>query len=597
MQRIISVILSILVLFFGTLVPGLAKPVEPITQGEWLSMVDSEFGMDSYESSTPYYPNVTPDNEYFGAVQIAYEWGVIDSEDEIDVDANVTSEFAVKTLVRVANLEAKEDGPVIKNADALKYADEIAIAAANDIIELRANNTFKVCDMAYDAAVKLLEKVKDNWANQKFDEDADYEVKYTKAVDEVATNDYVIEDNKVTFAQDVNVSKGETIVLPRNDENVQGAIMSVDSVESVDGKTVIEATPVDGQDVIDSVKFKGEVTPNLNASKITDAQGNVIQTATVDDNEGALGDLIKSKLSNFSFNIGPVAIGVALKDNGFDISASGNVCDGVNLADTFSVKNLNVQTKLDASIAQGDIKEAYVVLDYDAVNTTTVTGAQTWGLINQSTEDVSGLGILDQIKANFSNMALKAGAFSKINVFSVAIPIPNCPEVTITLDISLQITVSGRAELVITSHNYNGYEIINNKGRFIHESTENHNTFNAYGSAEATGCISVGLGILTYDLIDVAINAGIGVFVMTTITLPSVNDDPVQVCEELPTDMVAQAVAVLDDADKFDIAGVAQFYGVLSISVGKNSLMSKIGLSKTWNIFDRSNGVFATINF
>lgn len=597
MQKIISVILSILMLFFGSLIPGKTQPEKTITQGEWIQMIDSEFGMDTYESKTPYYESVPAENEYFDAVQIAYEWGVIDSEDVIDVNSNVTTEFAVKTLVLIANLEAVEGEVVIKNEKDLKYAEEIAIAVANDLITLKANNKFQVVDIAYDEAVKLLQKAKDIWANQQFSQEAESQVVYSKAVNEVATNDYVIEDNKVTLPADTQVAAGETIVLPQNNENLEGAIMSVKSVESVGGKTVVEATPVDAQEVIDSVKFEGEVTPNLNAAKITDAQGNVIQTATVDDNEGALGDLIKSKLSNFSFNIGPVAIGVALKDNGFDISASGNVCDGVNLADTFSVKNLNVQTKLDASIAQGDIKEAYVVLDYDAVNTTTVTGAQTWGLINQSTEDVSGLGILDQIKANFSNMALKAGAFSKINVFSVAIPIPNCPEVTITLDISLQITVSGRAELVITSHNYNGYEIINNKGRFIHESTENHNTFNAYGSAEATGCISVGLGILTYDLIDVAINAGIGVFVMTTITLPSVNDDPVQVCEELPTDMVAQAVAVLDDADKFDIAGVAQFYGVLSISVGKNSLMSKIGLSKTWNIFDRSNGVFATINF
>lgn len=596
MQRIISVILSILVLFFGTLVPGLAKPVEPITQGEWLSMVDSEFGMDSYESSTPYYPNVTPDNEYFGAVQIAYEWGVIDSEDEIDVDANVTSEFAVKTLVRVANLEAKEDGPVIKNADALKYADEIAIAAANDIIELRANNTFKVCDMAYDAAVKLLEKVKDNWANQKFDEDADYEVKYTKAVDEVATNDYVIEDNKVTFAQDVNVSKGETIVLPRNDENVQGAIMSVDSVESVDGKTVIEATPVDGQDVIDSVKFKGEVTPNLNASKITDAQGNVIQTASI-DNQNALTDLIKNKLSNLSFQVGNATVRASIKDNGFDVSVAGQICDGVTLSDTFSVSNLKVNTKLDASVAQGDIKEAYVVLDYDAANTTSIVGSQTWSLITDNTEDVSNLGIIDQMKANLSQLQLQTGGLSKVNVFTVAIPLPNCPEITITLDISLQITVYGRADLVISAHNYRGYEIVNNKGRFINESTQHSNTFSAYGSAEATGCISVGVGVLTYDLMDVAINAGIGAYVTTTITLPAKGDDPVTVTEELPTDMVTEAVAVLDDADEFHITGKAEIYAVLRVSVGENSLMGKVGLKKSWPIFDRNNGIIASYEF
>lgn len=597
MQRIISVILSILILLLGTLVPGLVNKEETITQGEWLAKIDSEFGMDTYEEETPYYPNVTPDNEYFGAIQIAYEWGVIDSEDDIDTDANVTTEFAAKTLVKVANLEAVEGEDVlIKNADALQYAEEVAVAVANGLVELKANNTFKVVDIAYDKAVEALEKAKEIWSNQEFDEDAEAAVKYVESVNEIATNDYVIEDNTVILPADTDVNEGETIILPQNAENVEGAIMSVESVKSVDGKTVVEATPVDAEEVIDSVKFEGAVTPNLSASKITDAQGNVIQTASI-DNEGALTDLIKSKLSNFSFNVGKAKVNVSVKDNGFDVSIGGAVCDGVYLSDTFSVSNLVVQTKLDASIAQGDIKEAYVVLDYDCTNTAAVTGAQNWGLISENTEDTSSLGIIDQIKANLSNLKLEAGAYSNINVFTVAIPIPDCPEITITLDISLQISVSGRAELVISSHNYTGFEIINNKGRFINATTQRSNSFNAYGTAEATGCISVGVGVLTYDVMDLAVNAGIGVNVYTNITLPAKGDDAVSISEELPADMVAQAVAVLDDADEFHISGKATFYGILRISVGQNSLMGKIGLKKSWSIFDRGNGTIAEIEF
>lgn len=597
MQRIISVILSLLILFFGTLIPGLAKEEDTITQGEWLSMIDSEFGMDSYESETPYYPNVTPENEYFAAVQIAYEWGVIDSEDDIDVDANVTNEFAAKTLVKVANLEAVEGEDVlIKNADKLQYAQEVLVAVEHELVQLKANNTFKVVDMAYDQAVAALKKAKDIWSNQEFDAEAESVVSYSKAVNEIATNDYVIEDNTVILPANTDVNEGETIVLPQNGENVEGAVMSVNSVKSEGGKTVVEATPVDAEEVIDSVKFEGSVTPNLSASKITDAQGNVIQTASI-DNEGALTDLIKSKLSNFSFDIGAAKVNVSVKDNGFDVSIGGTVCDGVYLSDTFSVSNLVVNTKMDANIAQGNIKEAYVVLDYDVTNTAAVTGSGNWGLVSENTEDNSSLGIIDQIKANLSDLKLKSGAYSKINVFTVAVPIPDCPEITITLDISLQLSVTGRAELVISSHNYTGFEIINNKGRFINKTTQRSNSFNAYGSAEATGCISVGVGVLTYDVMDLAINAGLGAYVYTNITLPAKGDDVVSVSEELPADMVAQAVAVLDDADEFSISGKATIYGILRISVGENSLMGKIGLKKSWSIFDRNNGTIAEINF
>lgn len=597
MQRIISVILSILLMFFGVFVPGATEEaVEPITQGEWLSMINSEFGMTSYESDEAYYPNVTPENEYFAAVQIAYEWGVIDSEDDIDVDANVTTEFAAKTLVSVANLEAVEDDVVIKNADDLKYAEEVAILVANGFMSLKANGKFDVSDIDYEKAVDLLAKVKEYWANQDFSDNTESVVNYDQAVNEISTNDYVIEDNIVTLPADVKVAEGETIVLPQNDENIEGAILNVESVKTEGDKTVIEATPADAEKVIDSVKFEGEITPNLAAAQITDAQGNVVQTANV-DNEGALGDLIASALSNISFNIGPVNVKAAIRDNGFEIGVSGYVYEGINLSNTFSVSNLNVQAKLDASVLKQDVKEAYVVLDYDAVNTTAVTGAQTWGLVSENTEDVSDLGIIDQIKANFSNLKLQAGALSNINVFTVAIPIPNCPEIVISLDVSLQISVYGRVELVISSHNYTGYEVVNNKGRFINQSTDKSYGINAYGSAEVSGCISLGIGIITYDIIDVAVNGGIGAAVYTSITLPCKGIDPVKVTEELPADMVAEALAVLDDADEFDICGQADFYGILRISIGQNSLIGKLGLSKSWSIFDRNNGTFATITF
>ncbi|MBQ7581154.1 MAG: hypothetical protein IJU39_07610 [Clostridia bacterium] len=597
MQRIISVILSILILLFGTLIPGLANKEKGITQGEWLSKVDSEFGMNTYESQKPYYPNVTPENKYFAAVQIAYEWGVIDSSDKIDTEANVTNEFGAKTLVKVANLEAVEGKEVlIKNADDLKYANEVAIAVTHDLAKLKADNSFMVVDLAYDQAVKALEKTKEIWSGLKLSSKSAAEVEYSEPVNEIATNDYVIDGDKVTLPAGTQVNAGETIVLPQNAENVEGAVMSVESVKTVDGKTVVEATPVDAEEVIESVKFEGAVTPNLSASKITDAQGNVIQTASI-DNEGALADLIKSKLSNFSFNVGAAKVNVSVKDNGFDVSIGGSVCDGVYLSDTFSVSNLVVQTKLDANIAQGNIKEAYVVLDYDCTNTASVTGAQNWGLVSENTDDNSSLSLIDQIKANLSDLKLKAGAYSKINVFSVAVPIPDCPEITITLDISLQLSVSGRAELVISSHNYNGFEIINNKGRFINATTQRSNSFNAYGSAEATGCISVGVGVLTYDVMDLDVNAGLGATVYTNITLPAKGDDVTSISEELPADMVAQAVAVLDDADEFGISGKVTIYGILRISVGENSLMGKIGLKKSWSIFDKNNGTIFEYEF
>ena len=606
MQRIISVILSILMLFFGIFIPGITDPVDTITVGEWLSEVNSEFGMTTYESQDPYYETITADNAYFGDVQIAYEWGVIDSEDEIDVDAAVESEFAVKTLVNVANLEAVEGEEVlIKNADVLKYAEEVAVAVTNDIVELKKNGAFDNGLISYDDAIALLAKVKEMWANQSFDV-PEYDVEYTEEVNEIDTTNYAIEDNVVTLPADVNVAEGETIVLPQTADNLEGAIFAVEAVETVGDKTVVSGTPVAADEVISNVKFEGAVAPDFTTAKITDANGNVIQAATA-DNEGILDgvkdkvkdvvtDKLVEKLTNVSFDIGKFNVKASIKEDGFDIAIAGNIVNGVNVAKTYSASNLDIQAKLDGNLVNSDIKEAYILLDYDAVDTTVVDGSYAASLVSDYAGDTTGLEVLEQIEKNFSELRLQNGGGAKIDVFTVDIPIPNCPSVTVSLDVSIVFNVYGQAKLVVTSHNCKGYEIINNKGRFINETVENNIDFTATGIAEATVGFGVGLGILTYDLMDLYLRGGVGAFVVANVNIPT-DAGETTVSTNVPADVIAEATAVLDDADKIDVNGVAQFYGILYVAVGQNSLMSKVGLDKAWTIYDRSNGVFATINF
>jgi hypothetical protein len=112
------------------LIPGLGgNQVQGVTTGDWLTMLNDQFGMTTYVSQDPYYADIDASNPYFEAVQIAYEWGVINDADAIDVDANVTHEFVAMTLVRVALLEVNKPAP-IKNASKLAAPEEVAVAAA-----------------------------------------------------------------------------------------------------------------------------------------------------------------------------------------------------------------------------------------------------------------------------------------------------------------------------------------------------------------------------------------------------------------------------------------------------------------------------------
>ena len=153
-------------------------------------------------------------------------------------------------------------------------------------------------------------------------------------------------------------------------------------------------------------------------------------------------------------------------------------------------------------------------------------------------------------------------------------------------------------QVVVTSNNYSGYEIINNKGRFIHEEEKIDKQINAAGDFSVCLGVGLGLGILGYDVVDVNVTGGIGASVYAT--LKFIDGEGNVITEStlnVAVDAVSAALAGSDLDIDADLNGTVEVYGILKVSVGQNSLISKIGLDKTWTIFDKSNGTFYTYTF
>ena len=313
--------------------------------------------------------------------------------------------------------------------------------------------------------------------------------------------------------------------------------------------------------------------------------------------KGAVKDLLVDTLSEGSFSVGSADVDYAFTDGGFDIAISGEVGEGINIMKSYSVSDLELLTKFDGGFEGGkaNVKEGYLKLNYDCVDTTKVSASYSASLVSGITEDISSMEIVDQIKMNFENLKLEKGT-ARFPVFTAHIAIPNCP-LTIKLEASVVFNIYGYAELIITTENCVGYEIIDNEGRFIYESTETApKVFNAMGTAEALVGLNCGLTIFGIQLIDVGLQGGLGVYVYATVTLPY-SDFTTTSIADIPANLLAQSVAILDNADEITVSGTAQFYGIFRIALCEESITSKIGLSKTWTIYDRSNATFATINF
>ena len=585
MQKFISWILSIVMLvmsFFGI---GTGNEID-MTKGQWIDQMTATVGLQVEEGKT--------------AADACVEWGIISADDLNDLDEAADAAFVFGTLKNAATKLGVDYAELIKKAVAAGYinAKEQFVGDAKD---------------AADASYAILGIFKALLDEKEVNDEA-AKIVYAKNVQEVAGE---VNGNMVVAPAGTDLAVGDVFTVPQTSGNLAGGIYEAVSVKETANGVVVETKAADIDDAIESLDYAASFSPNMAAAQVVSGEGEVIQEGvannegikeTIDevknvlsDKEalkGAVKDLLVDTLSEGSFSVGGADVSYAFKDGGFDIGISGDVGNGINLAKTYSVSDLELLTKFDGSFKNGkaNVKEGYLKLNYDCVDTTKVSGSYSASLVSGITDDISSLEVVDQIKMNFENLKLEQGTAS-FPVFTAHIAIPNAPSITIKMEASVVFNVYGYAELIITTENCVGYEIIDNNGRFIYERTETApKVFNAMGTAEALIGLNVALCAFGISLIDVGLQGGLGVYVYATVTLPYSDFTTTEIAD-IPANVLAQSVAILDNADEITVSGTAQFYGVFKISLCEDSITDKIGLSKTWTIVDRSNGTFATINF
>lgn len=582
MAKILSIIMAVVMLVMTSIIPGFVMPgTDVVTAGEWLAEVDVAFGM--------------ADGDDFDAIAVAAEWGVLVDYDAADIAADdaVTDDFVATTLVNAANLTATEEelaAVSIRNAEDLPTYDKVAVAVAKGVISTNVLGMVSTGAMDRADCEAALAAALDLWQNQTFGA-ADYAIDYADGV-KVVDADYAEEDGVLTFAADTGLVAGDVFVT--------GDAAYV--ADSVDGN-VVTASAVDVQDVIDTVDYEGSVTPDLTLAAVEDGTGEVVSEgfsgAELDafDLRDALKDAdLITKLANISFSVKGFKVKAKVTDTGLYFNVSKTLADGnVTVSKSYDLQNLVLNTKFDASLKSLKFNEVYLTSTYDLVDTTTISGSYTASLVEKELgEGADAVSFLDRVKEGLFTVAEGA---TKIQIAKFDIPLGNT-SLTVTLDFSVIIGVDGTMKLVVTSENTTGYEIINNKGRFIHEEEVVDREINAYGNFSVTLGFGVGLGILGYNVVDVAVEGGLGANVYATLKFVDANGDVItESTAQVAVDAVSAAVAGSDLDVDADLEGEVNLYGILRVSVGQNSLIKKIGLSKTWTIFDQNNGVFYTYTF
>ena len=565
MKRIVSLILSVLMAVLSAL--GIVVPAKDgVTQGDWLAAVVEEFGIAQSDDKAPF---ADVPAEYAPIVDTAFGYGVISADDKIDVDAYATNAFVVNTIKNASSVDV--DLGIPANRRKAKLVD--ALAALNKAVEASNNQVV--------SAVPQSEIVPQ----------ADF-------VDLTGV-DYAADGDKLVFAAaDFALAAGDKFIA-------DGGAYEVKAVEVADGVAVVDAAAVNMEDAIKAIDFEGSVDADFNNAVVYDNEGKLVEDdddlavegqGFVKDKAGELIDKGKEEIAKFiknpqvSFSIKGFKIKAAYTKDArrVDLSVAGNVVDGVRVEKDYSLTNLKFDAKYNANLAKMDIKEAYLKMNYDLVETTVLEGSYAASVVPEGGSFTSeGDTFLEKVKNNLKNLTVQPGGGTKINVFTIDFPIGSTP-FTVKLNVSLTLSANGRIELIVTSNETKGFEIINNKGRFIHASTVYDRQFNIYGDFRAVLGLDISLTAASkLMLIDIEVAGGIGAYVTTKVfniaTKTAVESD-------VPLDVAIEASAGLDDLENLRFCANVELYGILSVSIGRNSILSKIGLYKTWTIFDRGTG-------
>lgn len=577
MKRIVALILSFLMTILGSL--GIVVPTDDgifVKQGEWLALVIEDFGIAKQDVEIPF---TGVPNEYLDIVKTAYGYGVIVDGDKIDVYAYATNEFVAATILRASSADVKIDIP--ENGKKAKLADALeALSAA-----VKASNNKAVSPIPQSEIVPQADVV------------------------DLSAADYSVVGGKLVYdAADFALAAGDKFIAGANEYNLSGAAYEVKDVAYVDGAAIVDVADVAIENAVEAVDFEGTVDVDFDKAIVYDNNGNLVENNAEPTVAGQnvikdkAGELIDKgveaakeylKAPKFSFSVKGYKVKVAYNNDRLDLSIGGKICDGVSVEKLYTLDNIKIDAKYNANIKKLDIKEAYIKTNYDLVETTVIEGSYAASVVPEGGSFTNeGDNFLEKVKNNLSNLTLQPGGGQKIRIYSFTYPI-GTTGLTVDVDVSLTLSVNGKIEIIVTSNETKGFEIINNKGRIIHESTVYDRAFNISGDFRAVLGLDLSLTFLKIKIIDVEVGAGVGAYVLTKVFNVKTHN---VTTSDIPLDIAVEASSGLDDLEDLRFCADLTLYGILNISVGKNSIISKIGLSKTWTIYDRDNGTFAHLH-
>lgn len=545
MKRIIAAVLVfVLMLSLAMPLSGCVAVTQDmaLTMGQWVSLIAESFGMQNYQSETPYFRNVKQDNTYFAAFQMAAEWEILEPSEHIQASTAVKYKDVLITLVNAG-------GFLPTGA-----TEEEKINYAIDHFDLGIRKYWMDRYIKLNTAVELLDTAQKLWAEKPIEKTVNEAVFKDNVKDYLKENvEYTVEDGviKVPASQIGELNDGDIFALPCSGDNaamikraanvtydgdyayIQHEEVPDEELEKYCESVVVEdSTEVDFSNIIGIYDEDGNPIVfdevSYDDSELSDGFGpyvasNLVNTGDNAGNQAVNTGIFDKANGKFTFNIKGNKITLSLSGESFGITWSKDTEKKNNqYRDSKITKSVSVscdKIKLDKQIdiSWGKLKYAKVKIDY----ATKIEGGVKITTNNKvGQQDGDGSEVKSSIKSIVSGYkdalkqittGVKDTKYTNDSVYICRIKLATAGFAAVDFIVKGVVTVTGEMKLVVQFSGSQGVEYKNGNVRYINTKKVDTN-FVAEGKIEAT--ISPGFAITVLEkwvIGEILLDLGVGV--------------------------------------------------------------------------------------
>lgn len=477
------------------------------SRAEWIEDLGDQFGYLSYESETPIFTDVSPEQEYYAQVQACAEWGIITEQGTFVPGEAATWDYALNSAVRAIGTERLRRAGYEPEENALAdfFLEHIASVQIADLGE----------QITRDEAAQVLSFAADFESGLQYEQV--HEFVYQEGVQEVSEKDILLrgDGESAYLVGDKTYAEG-SVLLYTNSETQDQIAIKVSSVE----ENLLWYTEATIDEVYESVVLQGTYEPEILAVSAIPQEPERLTASAASDKAVALAASAASDK--------PVALAASAASNepvapAASAASDKAVAPAVSLGT--ALYDSSAQGRVDDLLERG-LAGAYYIDTACKVTRDIGSNKATFSVVGDTWKIEAGItNITAEADIDYSWFKLKSASVSvNFDSFihgdmggSVASTIPLGTitlsiygTVKVEVDLILNLGADGNATLDYTSHMVAGatYE----KGKGIRNRIENQNAaLNMHADLTLTAepAVKVTLLLIRQEILNASVTSGV----------------------------------------------------------------------------------------